>query len=179
MARERRQEETVRVNYMVFRTQDDELRKLDREQPIKGGLSGHIRRALDRYLDLDPEEREHYIPSDIQNILNLIDFMRLKTPKIKSITEYELQKGDLMLMFGKEWYKMKSVVDMTISAFKMKKIDVMEEVMTVDVGRKEKYGFRIIFPAGMTREKLQTLKEVFIEDVKGYGRIKPVNGNEE
>lgn len=178
MVRTQQQEETTRQNYMIFKSQDKALRKLTAKEPVDGGMSGHVRLALDMYLKLDKKDRVHYIPKDIQNIIILIDYMIIKTPKIKGATEYELAKGDLMLMFGKEWYKMKGVVDMTISAFRMKKVDVLDEVMTIELERsKEKYGFRLCFPTKMTRDSLNNFKKRIIEDVTGYGRIRPVDGD--
>lgn len=179
MPRPQELKEPMRVNYVIEREQDKALRKLDKEQPVKGGLSGHVRRALDLYLNLEPEEREHFIPRDFMNVIALVEYLKTRTPKSGQKKEFELPKGELMLMFGRELYKMKGVVDMTMTAFNMKGIDALHEVVEIEVGRKkEKHGWRVVFPAGITRKKLCAFKTRILSDLKGYGRIMPITEGE-
>lgn len=179
MPRPQELKDAIRVNYMITKDQDTALRKIDKEQPVKGGLSGHVRRALDLYLNLDPEEREHFIPRDSMNVIALVEYIEMRAPMTGRQKEFELPKGELMLMFGRELYKMKGVVDMTMSAFNMKNIDVLYEITEVEIGnRKEKHGWRVVFPAGITRKRLYAFKTRILSDLKGFGRIMPLTDGE-
>lgn len=178
-------EETTRVNYSIYRRQDKALRKMDSENPVKGGLSGHIRIAIDRYLDLTPEEREREIPKQFQNMITLLEYMKVKIPKGKTMSEWDISKGEMMTLgFGKYWYEFSSVIEITVHTLGMKKIDVLHEDVVVNVDgsqdrvRKERLGFKIVFVVPVTKERLCAIRNAIEDDLKHFGRVKPLlNGD--
>ena len=178
-------EEVCRNNFSIYKRQNDALKKIDREHPVKGGISGHVRIAIDRYLDLSPDERDKEIPKQFEQIITLLEYMRMKIPNVKKVTEFQLSKGDLMALgFGKYWYQFSTVVELTVYTLGMKKIDVIHEEISVEVPgsgekpKKEKFGFKIVFMVPLTRVKMTKIIEVIGDDLKHYGRIKPLTNGD-
>lgn len=178
-------EETTRVNYSIFRRQDKALRELDKISPVKGGLSGLVRIALDRYLDLSPEDREREIPKQFQNVITLLEYMKMKISKGKKMSEWELSKGEMMTLgFGKYWYEFSAIIEMMVHTLGMKKIDVLHEDVVVGVEgsqdrvRKERLGFKIVFVSPLTRDRLCQIRNAIEDDLKHYGRIRPLMNGE-
>lgn len=179
------EEETVRMNYSIFRRQDKALRKMDKENPVKGGLSGHIRIALDRYLELTPEDREREIPKQFQNMITLLEYMKMKIPKGKEMSEWDISKGEMMTLgFGRYWHEFSSVVEMLVHTLGMKKMDVLHEDIVVGIEssqervRKERLGFKIVFVVPVNKRRLCTIRNAIEDDLKHYGRVRPLlNGD--
>lgn len=174
-------EETTRVNYSIYRRQDKALRKLDKDSPVKGGLSGLVRIALDRYLELLPEEREREISKQFQNVITLLEYMKMKISKGKKMSEWEISKGEMMTLgFGKYWYEFSAIIEMMVHTLGMKKIDVLHEDVVVGVEgsqdrvRKERLGFKIVFVSPLTRERLCEIRNAIESDLKHFGRVKPL-----
>lgn len=177
-------EEVTRTNFCIYRRQAEALKKLDREQPVKGGQSGHVRMALDRYLDLAPEDRDKEVPKQFEQIITLMEYMKMKMAPKKPTLEFNISKGDLMALgFGKYWYQFSSVIELTVHTLGMKKIDVVHEEVIVrserkDEAKKEKIGYKIVFMTPMTRDKMGKIIEVIGDDLRHYGRIKPLTNGD-
>jgi len=177
-------EETTRVNYSIFRRQDKALRDLDKKTPVKGGISGHVRIAIDNYLDMSPEEREREVPKHFQHIITLLEYMKMKIAKGKKMSEWNISKGEMMTLgFGKYWYEFSAVVEMMVHSLGMKKIDVLHESVVAELEgsqdrvRKERLGFKIVFMVPVTRNRMCQIRNAIEDDLKHFGRVKPlVNG---
>jgi hypothetical protein len=178
-------EEVSRVNFSIYRRQEKALQKLDNEQPVKGGMSGHVRIALDRYLDLSPEDREKEIPKQFEQIITLLEYMKMKIPSGKSIGEFNVSKGDLMALgFGKYWYQFSSIVELTVYTLGMKKIDVIHEEVIVEMSgmnekvKKDRIGYKVVFVIPLTRDKMSKIIEIIGDDLRHFGRIKPLTNGD-
>jgi len=177
-------EEVCRVNFSIYRRQYLTLKKLDIEQPLRGGQSGHVRMALDRYLDLKPEDRDKEVPKQFEQIITLLEYMKMKIAPKKPTLEFNISKGDLMALgFGKYWHQFASIVELTVYTLGMKKIDVVHEEVIVrserkDEVKKERIGYKIVFMAPMTRDKMGKVIDVIGDDLRHYGRIKPLTNGD-
>lgn len=178
-------EEVSRENFTIYRRQKKALKKLDKKSPIKGGMSGHIRIALDRYLELSPDERCKEIPKQFENVIILLEYIKMKIPKNKTASEFELSKGDMMALgFGSYWYQFSPVIELMVHSVGMKKVDVLhEEVFIEKPGSREsvkheRIGYKIVFMVPLTRRKVEIIRDSIESDLKHFGKIRQLpNGD--
>jgi len=183
MARPQELKEPIRVNYVIEKRQDKALREL--AYNTNRNLSELIRMAIDNFLEMDYDAVEKPVRGELADILKLLEHLVLKTRKGEARTEWDLKRSDLSLLFGSQWWKLRSVVDLTVSAMNTKQVDAMHEevVHMVEVPgttrlRQEKIGFRLFVPAGLTKDSLRELIVAIEQDAKRYGYVRiGMNGN--
>jgi len=171
------------VNYVIEREQDKAIRKLSKE--TNRNMSEIIRQAIDGFLGTEAPTLDKKVKGELAEVIALIEFMAMKSANKRN--EWELKKADLSLMFGSQWWKIKSVVEMTVHALCSKGLDIMHEeiVLTQEVPgttrtKREKYGFKIVTAVPVNRKDLNKLRDEIELDAKAYGRIIPKlvsNGN--
>lgn len=185
MARPQELKNPVRVNYVIEKAQDKALRELSSK--TNRTLSELIRQAIDGFLGTEFSTMQKPVKGEIADVIALIEFMAMKISTKGKKSEWELKRANLSLMFGSQWWKIKSVVEMTAHAMCSKGIDVMQEeiILQQEVSgtqrlKQEKYGFKIITAVPVTRKDLNKLIKEIELDAKAFGRIIPkVNGGDE
>jgi hypothetical protein len=179
MARPQELEEPVRVNYVIEKRQDKALREL--AYNTNRNLSELIRMAIDNFLEMDYDNVEKPVKGEIADVIKLLEHLKLKMKKTEVRTEWELKKSELSMLFGSQWWKLRSVVDMTVSSLTAKGIEAMHEEikMVVDVPgtnrmKQEKYGFKLLVLSGLDKAAIDKLITLVTIDAKQFGYIKTI-----
>lgn len=183
MARPQELQEPIRVNYVIEKRQDRALRELAHN--TNRNLSELIRMAIDNFLETESCDVDKPIRGELLDVLKLLEHLTLNTKRNETMTEWELKRSDLGLMFGPQWWRMKAVVEMTVSAMNLKGYDTLHEevVRQVEVPgtnrtRHEKMGFRLCVFSGMTKAGLKELYDLIESDARRFGFLKPLKETE-
>lgn len=163
---------SVSYNLMIEADTLDKLRALSIETNLT--VSEHIRRAVAHYLNEDPDKFDYALTKDEASVLRLLDFMRVKLPaEEKEGLILELKRSELMLIVGREWYYIKSIIDMTTKMISLYGIETLveENILKIEdkdrsVSRSEKVGFNIMFINTITRNKLVEVTKQLLVDLR-------------
>lgn len=174
----KRTQDGIRINFYIERI---DLQALEEKRKENGlNVSEQIRFAVKDYLG---NKTETAIPRAIhkpsQEVVDIIKYISNLLPAKGKHTKIELKKDPMMLMFSKEWFKLKQMIEMTSEVLKKRKYpDIIFEQMIYPIEvsgtnrtRQERYGFSIDFGRNTNGNEIAGIVKDLEKEMSVRGRI--------
>lgn len=171
----------VRIDLWVDREDLDGLE--ERKKKTGVNVSEQIRLSIRAWLG-KPLENVHpslaTIHKPSREVLDMLKYLSNKLPEGRhKAGEIELNKDPMMILFSKEWFKLKQMMEMTVAVLRAKMLPevIFEEVIyPIEVPgttrtRQHRVGFKIDFGKKIDRGQLDVLVKSLEAEIAVSGKI--------
>jgi hypothetical protein len=174
----KRVDDGERINFYIDRSDLRELRK--RQASIGVNVSEQIRFAIKEYLGRKDSAISHAsVHKPSMEVYEIIKYISNILPEKGNHPKVELKKDPMMLLFSKQWFLLKQMVEMTVEVLRkhrfpdiiFEQIIYPIEVQGTNRTRQERYGFSIDFGKPVNRKIIRDLLVELDKELKATGKI--------